>query len=168
MNFFKLLVTVLILLFGSLGGNQLNAKTSLSAYLIGPSFSKHTMETPYWDFNEFHPGAGGELQLSLNRWVLGFHGYYMAEDSNRNESFWTGFTAGYRFGRTDKFWCQPFLLLGGMKKHEYQDGEFSPFAIPVLGVGYKWLGINIAFIPRLSQVTEPLFIFQLKVRVLLK
>ncbi len=143
----------------------LDAQKNGSLLLVGPSFSKH-YASHYDGFKEFHPGFGAEFQVSRKHLVLGFQGYYMAQDSLNNNAYWSGFTAGYRFGKINKFWCEPFLIAGGIKKREYNAGKFGFFALPFFSAGYKWIGFNIGYIPRLSGVTEPILVVQLKIRLL--
>ena len=157
-----------ILLFFILlhGGNiSLYARKNSSFFIIGPSISKHFSRSSY-DFNQWHPGFGAEFQFSLKKWVLGFHGYYMIKDSLNHNAYWTGATAGYRIGSKKKFWCEPFVIIGGIKKREYHSGKFGPFLLPVLSVGYKGAGFNISYIPRLPGVTDPILVFQIKLRIL--
>ena len=144
---------------------NLSTHERVSVYLIGPSVSKH-FEPSSPNLNEFHPGVGSELQLTLKHWVLGFHGYYMIEDSHYDEAFWMGLTAGYRIGKKKKFWAEPTLIVGGMKKKDYQSGKFSFFALPVLSVGYKFIGFNLGYIPKISDISKPILIFQIKLRIL--
>jgi hypothetical protein len=91
------------------------AKKDSLLFIIGPSISKH-YATHYTGFNKFHPGFGGEFQLSLNKWVLGVQAYYMIKDSLDHKAYWTGITAGYRFGSKRGLWCTPFFIIGGIKK----------------------------------------------------
>jgi hypothetical protein len=166
-NYFKFILICLVLGLGWTSHAHANAqkeKRDLSIYIIGPGISKH-LRTSYTEFNEFHPGIGCEFKLNFNRWILGFHGYYMHKDSLNHEASWTGLTAGYRFGGKNKLWCEPFIMIGGIKKREYRAGKFSPFALPVFSIGYKWLGFNLGYIPEIPEVTNPILIFQIKVRI---
>lgn len=141
------------------------AKTRIFAYIIGPGVSKH-FEPSAPNLNEFHPGVGGEFQLSLNRWVLGFHGYYMIEDSHYDEAFWMGATVGYRIGKRSNLWFEPTLIIGGMKKRDYRSGEFSFIALPILSAGYKFIGFNLSYTPKISDISKPILFFQIKIRIL--
>jgi hypothetical protein len=145
--------------------SSLDAHKDISAFIIGPSVSEH-YANPYTGFNKLHPGFGGEFQLSLKKWILGVHGYYMFKDSLDHKAYWLGLTAGYQFGSKNKLWLQPFLIIGGIKKRELYSGNFWFFALPVLSLGYKMAGLNVAYIPRLPEVTNPILIIQIKLRIL--
>ena len=141
-----------------------HAKSNTSFYIIGPSFSKH-LQTSYNSFREFHPGIGLEFQWKKKLWILGWHGYYMHKDSLNHKSFWTGLTLGLEVGKKRKFWFSPFIIVGGITKKEYHEGKFSFFGLPVISAGYNRFGINLGFIPRIPNVTDPLFILQFKYRI---
>lgn len=159
------MISILFLFLLFQGGNtSLCAQKNSAVFIMGPSFSKH-YATSYTGFKQLHPGFGGEFQLSLKNWVLGVHGYYMFKDSLDHKAYWTGLTAGYRFGSKKKLWCEPFVIIGGIKKREYHSGKFGLFALPVLSVGYKGFGLNIGYIPRLPEVTDPILIIQVKLRI---
>ena len=103
----KLIIPITFLLILSLTGTRnLHPLENPSISIIGPSLSKH-FATSYSDFNYFHPGIGGEFQTSFKKWIFGFHGYYMFKDSLDHKAYWTGITAGYRFGSKQKLWCEP-------------------------------------------------------------
>lgn len=159
------LISILLVFILSLGWNiALDAQKNSSFFVMGPSLSQH-YATSYTGFRQFHPGFGGEVKLSLNKWVLGLHGYYMIKDSMEYNAYWTGLTAGYRFGSKKKLWCHPFVIIGGIKKREYHSGKFGLFALPVLAIGYNGFGLNVGYIPKLPGVTNPILIFQVKVRI---
>jgi hypothetical protein len=134
-----------------------------SLLIIGPSISKHS--AGFEHLNQKHPGFGAEFQVDYKKWVVGLHGYYMFEDSWNQKSYWTGLTGGIRIGDKNSLWCKPFLLVGGISKKQYNEGKFSVFALPGVAIGYKGVGVNISYIPRIPDVTEPLWIFQIKFRV---
>ncbi len=159
---FVLFLFFFILLMG--WNLALNAQKNSALFLMGPSVSKHYAPS-YMKFKQLHPGFGGEFQMTLKKWVLGVHGYYMIKDSRNHNAYWTGITAGYRIGSKTKLWCEPFLLIGGIKKREYHSGKFDLFALPVLSFGYKTVGLNVGYIPRIPQVTEPILIVQVKIRI---
>ena len=136
------LISILLLLIFFHGWNTaLDAQKNSSVFVMGPSLSKH-YATSYTEFRQFHPGFGGEVQLAFNKWVLGLHGYYMIKDSMDYNAYWTGLTAGYHFGSKKKLWCEPFLIIGGIKKREYHSGKFGLFALPVLAIGYYKSGLS--------------------------
>lgn len=134
--------------------------------LIGPSISKH-FNTPY-EFNQWHPGIGGEFRFMFKKWKLGIYGYYMSKDSNNRHAYWGGVTTGYFIGSNHSLWCEPFIIIGGIKKHEFHSGQFGFFALPVLSLGYQRFGINIGFIPTIPEVTNPVLIVQFKFKILYK
>jgi hypothetical protein len=142
----------------------LAARAHYSIYLNGPSTSKHF--DPYRrQFNYFHPGIGGELYFYSGRLLWGFHGHFMMKDSLNNSAYWTGFVVGWSLGNKNKIWLEPFVIIGGIKKNEYNGGKFGPFALPVLSVGYKRIGFNLCYIPKLRRVTYPILLVQIKVRL---
>jgi hypothetical protein len=161
----KFLSILLIFILLPAGITYINAQKKSSFWIIGPSATKH-FSTSYKNFNELHPGLGGEFQLFFNSWALGIHGYYMIKDSLNNDAFWTGLSAGYRIGPEKKFWCKPFVIVGGIKKREFHSGKFGLFALPVLSLGYRRFGFNIGYIPRIPEVTRPILIIQFKYRLL--
>jgi hypothetical protein len=131
-------------------------------YLTGPSLSRHFH--PYHDrFNDLHLGVGVEAYLCKNRLLLGVNGHYMFNDSMDRPSYWVGVAPGYFTGRQKKWWAALALVAGGLKKHEYNRGRFSLFALPYLTVGFKRAALNIGFIPRIAGVTNPILLVQLKV-----
>jgi hypothetical protein len=158
-------LTLLFFIAFQTRSSSLNAHKDTSVFIIGPSVSEH-YANPYTGFNKLHPGFGGEFQLSFKKWMLGVHGYYMFKDSLYHKAYWLGLTAGYRFGSKNKFWCEPFLIIGGIKKRELYSGNFGFFALPVLALGYKMVGLNVGYIPRLPEVTNPILIIQIKLRIL--
>jgi hypothetical protein len=162
----KLFIPITFFLILSLTGTyNLHPLENPSISIIGPSFSKH-FATSYSGFNYFHPGIGGEFQTSFKKWIFGFHGYYMFKDSLDHKAYWTGITAGYRFGSKQKLWCEPFMIIGGIKKMEYHSGKFGFFALPVLSIGYNRFGFNVGYIPKIPNVTNPILIVQAKLRLL--
>ncbi|MDQ1354245.1 MAG: hypothetical protein QG657_4554 [Acidobacteriota bacterium] len=143
----------------------LAARAHYSIYLNGPSISKHF--DPYRrHYNYFHPGIGGELYFYSGRLLWGFHGHFMMKDSLNNSAYWTGAVVGWSLGNKNKWWLEPFIIIGGIKKNEYNAGKFGPFALPVLSLGYKRIGINLCYIPKLPRVTYPILLVQIKLRLL--
>ncbi|MCX6580231.1 MAG: hypothetical protein NT166_08605 [Candidatus Aminicenantes bacterium] len=142
----------------------LAARAHYSFYLNGPSISKH-FDPYHRQFKDFHPGIGGEFYFYSGRLLWGFHGHFMIKDSRNNSAYWTGFVVGWSLGNKNKMWFEPFIIIGGIKKNEYNGGKFGPFALPVLSVGYKRIGFNLCYIPKLRRVTYPILLVQIKVRL---
>ena len=133
-------------------------------YLTGPSFSRHF--SPYHDrLNELHLGLGVEAYYRKKHLLLGGSGHFMFNDSNNRTSYWIGMAPGYFVGVQKKFWAALAAVVGGLKKHEYNNGRFSFFALPYLTIGCNRIGLNIGYIPRISSVTCPILLVQLKVLV---
>ena len=131
-------------------------------FLTGPSVSKHFH--PYDDrFNNSHMGLGIEAYYRKNRWLLGGSGHFMLNDSNDRSSYWIGVVPGYLVGGQDKLWGSLAVVAGGLKKAEYHHGRFSLFSLPCLALGYNRIALNIAYIPRIAGVTEPILLVQVKV-----
>ncbi len=136
-----------------------------SIYISGPSVSKHF--DPYYNkYNDFHPGLGGEFYYYDKKWIIGFNGHYMFKDSGDQKAYWVGVVNGISLGIKKKFWFEPFIIIGGLKKAEYNSGKFGFFAMPFLSAGFNRIGINVAFIPKLQDITYPILLVQIKIRIL--
>lgn len=139
-------------------------KNYWSLYISGPSVSKHF--DPYHNqYNDFHPGIGAELYYHHNRWFFGVNGHYMLKDSTDLKAYWMGGVTGFLLGKPRKIWIEPFVLIGGIKKAEYQNGQFAFFAIPCLSFGYNGIAVNVVYIPKLNGVTYPILLMQIKIRL---
>ncbi len=133
----------------------------LLVHLTGPSLSKHFH--PYDDqFNNFHLGLGVETYLQKGHWLIGANGHFMFNDSNDRTSYWIGLAPGYWLGDLKKMWGSLAVIMGGLKKAEYNQGRFSVFALPYLTLGFNRIGLNFGYIPRIVGVTEPILLVQLK------
>jgi len=133
-------------------------------HLSGPSVSKHF--GPYHDrFNDFHLGLGVEAYCKKGRWLFGGNGHFMFNDSNGRTSYWVGIAPGYFIGDQKKIWGSLAIIVGGLKKAEYNEGRFSLFGLPYLTVGYNRIGLNIGYIPRIVHVTYPILLLQLKILI---
>lgn len=156
---------LLLLLLGlALAPAWLSGQERFLVYLTGPSLSRHF--SPYHDrFNDFHLGLGVEAYFRKNRLLLGVNGHYMFNDSNNRTSCWIGVAPGYFVGTQKKLWAALAAVVGGLKKHEYNNGRFSLFALPYLTIGYNRIGLNIGYIPKISNVTCPILLVQLKILV---
>jgi hypothetical protein len=136
---------------------NLNAEKRISVNILEPGFSKH-----------FEPLSSNlnELQLALNRWVLGIYGYYMIKDSHGDEGYWMGLTTGVRIDKKSDLFFVSTLIVEGMKKRDYHSGGFSFFALPILSAGYKFIGFNLEYIQIITDISKPILIFQIKLRIL--
>jgi len=143
---------------------SLQAEHRYSLYLNGPSAAVH-FDPYHRDYNDFPTGFGGELVIYKKRLTLGFNGHYMFKDSLDNPAYWAGFTVGVHLGNKNKIWFNPYVIIGGLKKNEYNSGKFGFFAFPVLAAGYGRFGFNIGFIPELRGITYPILLIQLKFRL---
>jgi hypothetical protein len=159
------MLSVVFIFFFRLEATQPAQTGRFSVYINGPSISKH-FDRYYSDYNDFHPGIGGEFYYHKKRWTVGFNGHYMFKDSSFQKSYWFGVVNGITFGNRKKFWIEPSIIAGGIKKAEYNDGKFGIFAMPLLSVGYNRLGFNIAYIPYLRNMTYPILLVQIKIQVL--
>jgi len=151
----------LVLAFSVLGWA---AESRYLLHLTGPSVSKHF--NAYHDqFNDFHWGLGIEAYYKKNNWLLGVNGHYMFNDSTGRPSYWIGVAPGYFVGEQKKIWGSLAVIVGGLKKVEYNQGRFSFFALPYLTMGYHRIGLNVGYIPRIVHVTNPILLVQLKILV---
>jgi hypothetical protein len=133
-------------------------KNPLTIHLNGPSYSKHFWEMDRYLIN-WHMGVGVECEYPFGRrWRAGLHGHYMFKDS-------CGITGGCLIGDAYRLWMQPALILGVIKKREYFHGTPSFFGMPYLSVGYKFLGFNLVFIPKILHFACPILMVQVKLRV---
>jgi len=154
----------LLLLGLALAPAWLSGQNRFLVHLTGPSLSRHF--GPYYDkFNDFHLGLGVEAYYRKNHWLLGGNGHFMFNDSNDRASYWIGIAPGYFVGDQKKLWGSLAVVVGGLKKHEYNEGRFSLFALPYLTFGYNRIGLNIGYIPKIVNVTHPILLAQLKVLV---
>ena len=157
-------ISFFLLLASALSPVGLAGQGNCLVYLTGPSFSRHF--SPYHDrLNELHLGLGVEAYFKKNHLLLGGSGHFMFNDSNNRTSCWIGMAAGYFVGAQKKLWAALTAVVGGLKKHEYNNGRFSFFALPYLTIGCNRIGLNIGYIPRISSVTCPILLVQLKVLV---
>jgi hypothetical protein len=136
-----------------------------SIYINGPGISKH-FDPYHREYNDFHPGIGGEFYFHSKKWTIGLNGHYMFKDSSDQNAYWIGLVNGISLGNKNKLWVEPFILIGGLKKAEYNYGKFSFFAMPFLSVGYNRIGINIVYIPKLQDIIYPVLLVQIKIKVL--
>lgn len=89
--------------------------------LTGPSVSKHFH--PYGDqFNNFHLGLGVETYFQKDHWLIGGNSHFMFNDSNDRTSYWIGIAPGYLVGDLKKIWGSLAVIIGGLKKAEYNQG----------------------------------------------
>lgn len=130
------------------------------ARATGPMFTKH-WGSPV-PTNDVHMGAGGEIGA---RWPNGFGlaagGHYMANDSMGNPAMWGGVTPSYMMGNPDGFWVDPGVMVGMMKKQDYNDGQISPFALPRLGMGYGPVRVDMGYIPPVGSNKSSVGLLQL-------
>jgi hypothetical protein len=156
-----LIFFLLVLAFSAVGWA---AENHYQLYLSGPSVSKHFH--PYHDqFNDFHWGLGVEAYRLKKHWLLGVNGHYMFNDSTGRPSYWIGVVPGYFAGSRKSLWGALELIVGGLKKAEYNHNRFSPFAMPYLTVGFNRVGLNVLYIPAIARLTAPILLVQLKVQV---
>jgi hypothetical protein len=154
----SLLLGLLVSPAGLMGENQ------YLIHLTGPSLTKHF--GPYHDqFNDFHLGLGVEAYYRKNHWLFGCNGHFMFNDSNGRTAYWIGIVPGYFVGNQKKLWGSLAVIVGGIKKNEYNEGRFSFFGLPYITVGYGRIGLNAGYIPKIVNVTYPILIFQLKILV---
>jgi|GEM_PF-1682396 len=152
----------LLLLDLALAPARLSGQGSCLVHLTGPSLSRHF--SPYYDrFNDFHLGLGIEAYFKNNHLLLGGNCHFMFNDSNNRTSYWIGVAPGYFVGAQKKLWGSLAAVVGGLKKHEYNNGRFSLFALPYLSIGFNRIGLNVGYIPKISSVTCPILLAQLKV-----
>jgi len=116
--------------------------------------------------NDLHLGIGVEAYRGGRHWRIGCSGHYMFNDSKDRAAYWLGVAPGYFVGNQRKLWASLALVAGGLKKAEYRDGRFSIFAMPFLAVGYNRVALNVAYIPRIVDVSYPVLLIQIKVLVL--
>jgi hypothetical protein len=135
-----------------------------SFYINGPSITKH-FDPYHREYNDFHPGIGGEFYFHNKKWIIGLNGHYMFKDSFDRKAYWIGLVNGISLGNYKRLWFEPFIIIGGLKKAEYNYGKFGFFAMPFLSVGYNRFGINIGYIPKLQNITFPILLVQIKIRV---
>jgi hypothetical protein len=159
----KMTATVFILFLHSISFPA-TPTDKFSIYINGPSISKH-FDPYYHDYRDFHPGLGGEFYYQKKKWIIGFNGHYMFKDSSDQKAYWFGLVNGISIGNKKKLWLEPFILIGGIKKAEYNSGNFGFFAMPFLSMGYNCVGFNIAFIPKLTNITYPVLLVQIKIKV---
>jgi hypothetical protein len=163
-------ITILSILFISAGllySQPLPATCSSKAsefFISGPSITKHFWPYPI-NANDFHLGIGTEFYFYRKSWNYGLNAHWMINDSVNQPAYWAGLTGGYVWGNQKKFWLNPLILIGLIKKGEYNQGKFSPFGLPLLAVGYHRLGLNIAYIPKIPHITYPILIIQVKYRL---
>lgn len=151
-----------LLLLGAAAG--LRGETGWRVFLSGPSWTHHF--TAYNSYlNNLHLGIGAEACRRQGRWLLGVNGHYMLADSNRRPSWWIGAAPGYLAGDPQKLWGSLAVVVGGLKKFEYNGNRFSLFALPYAAVGCGRLGLNLAFVPSVAGTT-PFLLVQVKVLVL--
>ncbi len=148
----------------ALASAPFSAATRPALHLNGPSLSRH-FDAWHGEVRDFHWGLGAECRLESGRWFYGLHGHLMFNDSRGRAAGWVGAAGGFRLGRSRRLWLEPSLVAGGICKHEYRSGRFSPFALPYLAVGWNRVGLNVALVPRISGVTQPILLLQLKARV---
>lgn len=147
----------------TLVATPLHAAKCATLFLNGPSLSKH-FRSWHSEVRDFHWGVGAEYYRG-RRWFYGLNGHAMFNDSMGRLAYWIGVAGGYRLGRTNRFWLEPSLMAGGIKKHEYRQGRFAPFALPYLALGWKRVGLNVVLIPRIAGVTQPILLVQVKARM---
>ncbi len=156
-----LLIFLLVLALSQLGWPE---GDRCLLYLSGPSVSKHFH--PYHDqFNDFHWGIGAEAYRLKRHWLLGVNGHYMFNDSTGRPSYWIGAVPGYFVGKRKSLWGALELIVGGLKKVEYNHNRFSLFAMPYLTVGFNRVGLNVLYIPAVARLTAPILLVQVKILV---
>jgi hypothetical protein len=172
-NYFTLprAAKILIFLFSLLLAVSLQpAEKRYSLFINGPSYSKHFSKYDKY-FNNFHLGLGVEADYRLERnWFLGGHIHYMFKDSAEKKAYWGGLTIGkilWGRGRRHGFWAEPALIIGMMKKAEYNLGKLGFFVMPIFSVGYKFIALNAVYIPKITALNIPYHIalVQIKLRV---
>ena len=110
-------------------------------------------------------GLGVEAYLRLGHWLVGGNVHFMFNDSNDRPAYWIGVAPGYMIGGQKYLWGSLALIVGGLKKAEYNGGKFSAFALPYLTVGFNRVGLNVGYIPRIAGVSMPILLVQLKLLV---
>lgn len=164
-NIKKPIIAILILLIIPIAAGRLNGKGHLIIHINGPSYSKHFWEMDPYLIN-WHLGVGVECSYPVGRhWRAGLHSHYMIKDSTGLTAWWGGAACGYLIGDPNRFWMQPELMIGIIKKQEYFQGTPSFFGLPFLSVGYNLAGLNLVFIPKVFDIPCPILMVQIKLRV---
>jgi hypothetical protein len=102
------------------------------------------------EFESIHPGLGLEYQISPDAespWGFAFWGHYMVSDSNARPAWWAGPSVSYAIGDRDGLHLEPRLVLAWGQKHELHDGDPGLLGMPVLGLGYGPVGMDLGIVP---------------------
>ena len=148
-------VVLVLWLVGAAAG--LRGEKAWQVFLTGPSWTRH-FSAYNAHLNNLHLGIGVEACRLQGRWLLGVNGHYMFTDSNDRPSWWIGAAPGYLAGNPKKLWGTLAVVVGGLKKFEYNGNRFSLFALPYAAFGYGRLGLNVAYLPRVAGTTPVLLV----------
>lgn len=130
--------------------------------------SHHLHDKPSGEWNEFNYGLGAEYsfgkpetgpagadhhvwQRAGGRWIAG--AFYVRDSCNRNAGAIYG---GYRYvwPLSTNWRAEATIRAGWLKDCEYS----GPAALPSLGLGYKALTVESAFIPRVHKGGSAAFV----------
>lgn len=155
-----LLATVVL---GSSGGAHAQAtpaESSPQVWLNAGTYSQHFNRDK--NFRENNTGFGAEVWLGNDHALMG--GTFMNSDDERSRY------AAYQW--RPLHW-QPAgihvgagITLGAFDGYpRYRNGGWFPAALPVISVEYKWVGVNVLFVPTIADRLDGAISLQLKLRV---
>jgi len=117
-----------------------------------------------YEFNEENIGAGLEYNELRNKALINYYGgYYL--DSERNDAYYFGSGAAYRFKPVDSLNLDVGGLAIMLSRKRVNDGLPFPAVLPYASLGTKKFALNMSFIPEIQGISVPVLFFQMKFRI---
>ena len=138
-----------------------------NVYLVLNGKSIHTQKKQGINFNEKNFGAGFQYEMDgISRHWKPFINAGGFNDSFNKPSYYVGGGVFHRFKPLQNFNLDAGVTAFMMTREDVNDNNPYPAVLPMMSVGTNTAALNITYIPDIDGVSDELWFFQLKIKII--